>query len=191
MAIRQVQEHYNTYEDWQKTKHDDQSRIELVDGEIYMLASPSSRHQAISREIFGQLYMFLQGKICKLFAGPIDVRLDKDTVVVPDIIVVCDPKKITRDGIEGAPDLIVEILSPSTSRRDRITKFSLYRRTGVPEYWIVDPVENTLTVHQLDRNKYTTDAFESSHTATVAALPGFELDLSTIFDEEDTTPQEA
>jgi len=160
-------------------------RVELVNGDIYMFASPSSRHQAVSMEICRLLSNYLHGKRCKVFAGPIDVRLENDTVVVPDIIVVCDPKKINNTGIEGTPDLIIEILSPSTARHDKITKLNLYRRTGVAEYWIVDPTDNTLTTHRLVGGEYIANAYDETGTVTVSALPGFEMDLSTVLTDED------
>ncbi|MCL2378419.1 MAG: Uma2 family endonuclease [Defluviitaleaceae bacterium] len=183
MAIRKAQSHYHTYEDWLKVEHDEGTRVELIDGDIYMFASPTRRHQAVLGEMFGQLYNHLRGKRCKVYAGPIDVRLENDAVVVPDIIVVCDPTKLTKAGVEGAPDLIIEILSPSTSRHDKLTKFNLYRRAGVAEYWIVDPADNTLDAHRLTTSEY--NVYGETDTVVVNALHDFEMDLSAVFADED------
>jgi len=180
MAIRQGRHH--TYQDWLETEHDEDTRVELIDGNIYMFASPSRRHQAVLGEIFRQLSNHLHGKHCKVYAGPIDVRLEKDTVVVPDIIVVCAPDKLTKAGVEGPPDLIIEILSPSTTRHDKLTKFNLYRRAGVAEYWIVDPEYNILTVYNLAKSEY--NVYCETDTVAVNALPGFEMNLSMVLMED-------
>ena len=176
-------EQYYTYEEWLNLNLGDNTRSELIDGEIYLLASASTRHQSIAGEIFSQLSTYLKGKRCKPFWG-LDVRLEKDTVVIPDLLVVCDSRKLTDAGCTGTPDLVIEILSPSTAKHDRFTKFLLYQRTGVPEYWIVDPADNILTIHRLSDGKYITSVYESTDIATVDALPGFEMDLSTVFMEE-------
>ena len=183
MAIQKG--HYYTYQDWLDAPHDEYARVELIDGEIYLFAAPGRRHQAVVVEISRQLSNHLRGKRCKIYTGPIAVRLEKDSVVEPDIIVVCDPNKLTKAGVEGPPDLIIEVLSPSNTRHDRFTKFMLYQRTGVPEYWIVDPEEDTLTIHRLVNDGYTTRVYGSNDTPTVAALPGFTMDLSTVLTDED------
>jgi len=184
MAIQK--ERYCTYDDWQAL--DENTRAELIDGRIYLMAAPTRRHQEISSAMFIQLANHVSGKNCKkckVYFSPFAVRLERDVVVEPDIVVVCDPQKLTKAGMNGAPDLIIEILSPSTTSHDRVTKLLLYRRAGVPEYWIVDPEENTLTVHRLIGNQYTIDVYISTETATVAALPDFEMDLSAVFTEDD------
>ena len=175
-------EHNYTYQEWESMDFGER-RAELINGQIYMMASASPRHQTILGGMFAQLYNHLRGKRCKPFIM-LDVRLEKDTVLIPDLLVVCDPKKITKSGCNGAPDLVVEILSPSTSRHDRFTKLMLYQRAGVPEYWIVDPVDNTLTIHRLTEGGYTISVYGDTDTATVNALPDFEMDLSMVFTEE-------
>ena len=130
-------------------------RIELIDGEAVMMSPPSTVHQKISGELFRQLANFLEGKKCEVFSAPFGVRLfekdgdspeNVDTMVEPDISVICDRDKLDRHGCKGAPDLIVEILSPSTQRRDRLIKLELYQRAGVREYWLVSPEEQTVQV---------------------------------------------
>ena len=137
-------------------------RIEIIDGEAVMMApSPATDHQLISGELFGQIHSYLKGKKCKVISAPFDVRLfeqdgdgpeDVDTVVVPDITVVCDPDKLDKHGCKGAPDMVVEILSPSTQRHDRLTKFNLYQRAGVREYWIVDPANRAVQSFVLEED---------------------------------------
>jgi segregation and condensation protein B len=138
-AVRK-QEYY-TYADY--LTWDDKVRYELIDGMPYMMASPSQKHQEISGELFRQLGNFLLGKPCKPFHAPFDVRLNAnksdDTVVQPDLLVVCDHSKLDGKSVNGAPDFIIEILSPSTMSYDLIIKLNKYMRSGVREYWVVDP----------------------------------------------------
>ena len=177
-------EHYYTYQEWLTLDLGDNTRSELIDGEIYLLASASTRHQAIAGEMFSQLSTFLRGKKCKPFWG-LDVRLEEDTVVIPDLLVVCDIGKLTDAGCFGTPDLVIEILTPYTAKHDRFTKFLLYQRAGVPEYWIVDPADKILTVHRLSMGIYTTSVYECTDIVAVDALPGFKMDLSTVFEEDE------
>ena len=175
------QEDYYTYEDWLAI--DDGNRYELIDGTLYMMSSPSDRHQLVSGEIFRQLANFLLGKSCRVFPAPFDVRLfnEEDTVVMPDIIVVCDPSKTSKSGCKGAPDLAIEILSPSTTRRDNYTKFKKYLRAGVKEYWIVDAEDKTVMAYRLIEDKYAASAYTDPDMAPVQILPGCEIDLSLVF----------
>ncbi len=137
----------------------DGERWELIDGIAYdMGPAPNRSHQGILTGFFTQIGPFLAGKPCKVYVAPFDVLLpDHDgqeetavpTVVQPDISVICDEKKLTDKGCTGAPDLIVEILSPHTSKKDFNEKLSLYERHGVREYWIVDPGNRYVLVHLL------------------------------------------
>ena len=170
---------------------DDGSRYELFDGVLVALASPSTLHQEISGELFAQLHGFLRDKPCRVYAAPVDVRLfeqesdspdDVDTVVQPDLLVVCDKSKIDDRGIRGAPDLIVEITSPSTRRNDRLIKFGLYRRAGVREYWLVDPETQTVQTHVLDEGQYPVGSvYTAGAQVPVGVLPGCVIDLGPVF----------
>ena len=173
-------EQYYTYEEWLEI--DDGNRYELLDGTLYMMASPTPQHQAISMEMGRQISNFLVGKPCRAYAA-LDVRLhkEKDTVFEPDISVICDSSKISKKGCEGAPDLVVEILSPSTSRYDRFTKFHEYRRAGVLEYWLVDPEDKIVTIHRFKNGECDTKVYSDADTAPVQTLPGCEVDLSLVF----------
>jgi Uma2 family endonuclease len=172
---------YYCYEDWLEL--DDGVRAELVDGEIYQMASPGQRHQEILGEIFRQLATFLKGKPCKVFPAPFGVRLDQDAVFEPDIVVVCDKNKLNGKICDGVPDLVVEIISPSSAHYDRLFKFNRYLNAGVREYWIVDPDTGSVQINTLENGKYTAAMYGSDDTAPVGALPGCEITLNDVFGE--------
>ncbi len=190
MALPAEQERY-TFADVLTWEEND--RIELIDGEAYMMAPPSRAHQKISGELFGQLRDYLKGKTCEVYHAPFAVRPferdgeypeDVDTLVEPDISVVCDPSKLDDIGCKGAPDLVMEILSPSTTRHDRFTKFNLYQRAGVREYWIVDPRDKTVQVFVLEEGRYATKDFGTTgDTVRVNVLEDCTIDLSLVFSE--------
>lgn len=172
---------------------DESERVEIINGEAFMMAPPSRRHQEISGELFGQLRDYLKGKNCKVYHAPFAVRLfeengdypeDVDTMVEPDISVVCDPGKLDEYGCKGAPDLIIEILSPSTRRHDRMTKFELYRRAGVREYWIVDPDSRDVQAFVLDDGRYFVKGYGAAEDKMkVDVLEDCVIDLSAVFPE--------
>lgn len=173
---------------------DESERAEIIDGEVVMMAPPpSSTHQEISMELSSQLHTYLKGKKCKVYAAPFAVRLfemdgdnpeDIDTMVEPDISIVCDPGKIDKHGCKGAPDMVVEILSPSTQRHDRFIKFSLYQRAGVREYWLVDPDSKTVQSFILEDGHYSVKEFGTAgDKMTVNVLEGCIIDLSELFPE--------
>ena len=139
----------------------DDERAEIVNGEPAMMAPPTTAHQLISGEIFQQLGNYLEGKKCRAIPAPFAVRLfekdgespeDVDTMVELDITIVCDPSKLDKHGCKGAPDMVVEILSPSTQRHNRLVKLGLYQRAGVREYWIVDPMKQTILVYDMEHS---------------------------------------
>ncbi len=135
----------------------DDERWELIDGVAYAMSpGPTTLHQSILGELFAQIHNFLIGHSCKVIPAPFDVRLnaDKDdnTVVQPDISVVCDRSKLNEKGCKGAPDLVIEILSPASSSRDKVLKFNKYLEAGVREYWLVDPSDKTVMVFSFEEN---------------------------------------
>lgn len=170
---------------------DEGERIEIINGEAFMMSSPSPRHQEISAQLTHQLMNFLEGKRCKVYPAPMDVRLFEkdeddpkniDTVVQPDISVVCDQSKIDDRGCKGAPDLVIEILSPSTRRHDRLIKMDLYQRAGVREYWIVDPVDKSIQVFLLEDGRYSIKDFGADKDILrVNVLEGCFIDLAKVF----------
>jgi Uma2 family endonuclease len=168
---------------------DDDVWAEIIDGELYMMADPLTVHQDIHRELFGILFVFLKGKPCKVYSAPFGVRPEPKwdnsdrTRVQPDITVICDKSKIADRGCHGAPDFIIEILSPSTSHVDLKVKFDLYQRIGVREYWIVDPKLRKVYVHLLTNGVYTKQACGDTDTVEVNVLPGCVFNLKEVFPE--------
>ena len=160
-------------------------RWEIIGGVAYnMSPAPSTKHQTVIGNFFGILHQKLAGKICRPFIAPTDVKLSDVDVVQPDILVVCDPGKITPTHIEGPPDLIVEVLSPSTSPKDLREKKALYERTGVQEYVVVDPLENYANRFLLgDTGGFDKGTvFGPQETLTLAKLEGIEIPLWEVFE---------
>ena len=172
---------------------DESERIELIDGEAVMMAPPSRTHQKISFEIGRQIGNYLEGKKCEVYLAPFGVRLfeqdgdtpeDVDTMVEPDISVVCDNSKLDHLGCKGAPDMVIEVLSPSSLRHDRLVKLGLYQRAGVREYWIVSPEAQTVEVFLLEDGRFTPRGFyEKTDIAKVHVLEGCFLELCKVFGE--------
>ena len=167
------------------------TRGEIIDGEAVMMAPPSTAHQLISMELARQLANFLEGRKCRVLPAPFAVRLferagdkpeDVQTVVEPDISVVCDSAKLDKYGCRGAPDLVVEVLSPSTQRHDRLVKLDLYQRAGVREYWIVSPEEQTVQVLLLRGGLLLPhELYGPEDIAKVNVLEGCFVELSKVF----------
>ena len=173
---------------------DEHERAEIIDGEAVMMAPPTSTHQEISGALFAQLYNYLDGKQCRVYAAPFAVRLfekagdppeDVDTMVEPDLSVICDRSKIDKYGCKGAPDMVIEILSPSTRRHDRIVKMNLYQRAGVREYWIVNPEDKTIQVMLQDGagSLRIHEDYGQEDTAKVNVLDGCFIELNKVFAE--------
>ncbi|MFT3759780.1 Uma2 family endonuclease [Thauera sp.] len=164
----------------------DDVRYELIDGVPHAMSpAPSRTHQEILQQIASQVLNSLDGKPCRPFIAPFDVRLphgneangDIDTVVQPDLVVVCDRDKLDERGCRGAPDWVVEVLLPSTAGRDLITKRRLYERAGVREYWLVHPVDHVVTVYRLQDGAFgAPDIHELKETLAVGVLPEIVID---------------
>jgi Uma2 family endonuclease len=173
-----------TYSDYLEWDTDD--RYELVDGVPYLMSpAPLTAHQAIVIELSWRIRNFLEGKPCKVFTSPIDVRLNADeednTVVQPDVLVVCDKTKIGKRAIKGAPDLVVEVLSPSTKRYDIGMKLDKYLAAGVRECWILNPESGILRVYA--RNAVGKDemkVYQRGDKVSAGILPGLEIDLGAV-----------
>ena len=178
-----------TYADYLKWQFEE--RVELLKGRIFNMSAPSFAHQVIVGEIYGQLWTYLHKKPCRVFIAPFDVRLPRKlndnqdiiTVLQPDVCVVCDTSKYDAKGCLGAPDIVVEVLSPSNNEKDLKNKFDIYEEAGVQEYWIVSPQDNTFLVNTLVNGKYVTHRPRvAGDIVTTPILPGFELDLRELFD---------
>jgi Uma2 family endonuclease len=177
-----------TYEDYVKLP-DDGQRYEIVDGELIVNAAPVPRHQRIVRVLLVQLDRYFEdhggGEV---FASPIDVLLERDSVAQPDLIVIKSERAaiIGEKNVQGAPDLVIEVLSDATRRLDEIDKRKLYERTGVDEYWIVDPVIEVVKIYRRagDAAVFTRVAeigVEDGGTITTPLLAGFVLDVNDVF----------
>ncbi len=178
---------YADYLNWQM-----EEVVELIRGKIYKKAAtaPKRNHQHISIKLAAKLYNFLDGKPCQVYDAPFDVRFPKASkedekihdVVQPDICVICDPEKLDERGCIGAPDLIVEILSPSNSKTELKHKFELYESNGVREYWIIHSETQDLLIYSLIDGKYVPSIlFTSGHVVESKVIKGFELDLEEFF----------
>ncbi len=185
---------YKDYLSWTA----ENERWELIDGIAYdMSPAPTRKHQGISRNIARILSNYLEDKDCSVYAAPFDVRLpvglqtdaEINTVVQPDISVFCDQDKLDDKGAVGAPDLVIEILSPSTAVKDLREKFFLYEKVGVKEYWIVDPANETLTVYILDKKgKYPRGkVYAGKDKFQVGIFKDLEINMEDIF--KDTPPK--
>ena len=186
MALPQLkEEEIYTYADL--LKWDEDVRAELHDGAFVMMPPPTTKHQGIITELVYQLHGYSKGKKCKVFAAPLGVRLfpkmdrSDDTVFEPDIVVVCDIEKLDERGCNGAPDLAIEIISPSSVKYDRVYKFRKYQKAGVMEYWIVDPETNTVQVCILENDRYLVSVYDECDKVPVSVLEGCEIDLSDVF----------
>lgn len=173
---------------------DGEEQIEIINGEAFVMAVPTRIHQKIIMELSRQLANYLEGKKCEVYPAPFGVRLfekdgdrpeDVDTVVEPDISVVCDRNKLDKYGCKGAPDLIIEVLSPSTQRYDQLVKLNLYQRAGVREYWIVDPENRTVRVMVQDGDNIFKiyEVYQHKDIAKVNVLDGCFIELSKVFSE--------
>ena len=185
---------YRHYRTWP-----DSERWEIIDGRAWAMSpAPRRRHQEISLRLLRDIGTFLTGKTCKVFGAPFDVLLPKsseaddevDTIVQPDIVVFCDKAKLTIRGARGAPDLAVEILSPSTSKKDMNDKFALYESRGVREYWVLDPAAFSIWAYRLakpgrfDEGELRDLLGDESAIASIV-LEGFSVDPKELFADLD------
>ncbi|SHM31610.1 Uma2 family endonuclease [Hymenobacter psychrotolerans] len=179
---------YADYLTWQLTEW-----VELIRGKVRpMSPAPQSTHQTISFNLSTSIGVALRGKLCRGFAAPFDVRLSKitpngdasiETVVQPDLCVVCDLSKIDKRGCVGAPDWIIEILSPGNFARDTKEKFDLYEENGVGEYWIVSPGEKSIAVYVLQDGRYhVRGEFYTPGPIPLHTLPEFSIEWTEVFE---------
>lgn len=174
---------------------DDDQRWELIDGEAFCMSpGPNRLHQKWLGDLYVQFHTYLEGRPCEVYIAPFDVRLpeyseasDEETITVvqPDMMVVCDRDKLDDRGVKGAPDLVVEIISPSTAKRDITTKYELYQCSGVKEYWLMYPNDRTLLVYRLsdDRKYASPEVFGEGDIVSVPLLGNLAIDMGKVFRE--------
>jgi Uma2 family endonuclease len=187
---RKSEDHFNfgLYRSWP-----DEERWELIEGKAWMMSSPSEKHQELVARFLTELRVFLKDRPCTALPAPFDVLIPKadenddeiDTVVQPDVMVFCDMSRIRKANARGAPDLVVEILSPSTSRKDQNEKLRLYERAGVREYWVVDPAALSIWVYRLKDGRFDEgilrEQFRDWTRVESAVLEGFVVDPAELF----------
>lgn len=186
------------YTYWDYLKWRFKERVELIKGYVFKMSpAPNVNHQRVSGNISAELFPLFHKKACEVFSAPFDVRLSipgapKDsTVVQPDLCIVCDRNKLVDNrACNGAPDLVMEILSPGNGKHEMQTKFELYEAAGVKEYWIVQPNEKSVWVYVLENGKYTglKPFVEGMHVQSIQ-FPGFGMEVSDIFYRVENTPE--
>lgn len=175
---------FSDYLQWQFSE-----RVELLKGFIKKMSpAPSRKHQTVSRNLSGMFYNYLHAKTCNFYTAPFDVRLPiasakKDTTVVqPDLCIICDESKLDDYGCHGAPDLIVEIVSPNNSKYDVDTKFRLYQEAGVMEYWLVEPELKTVLVYRLQNGIYVgSKPFSEGEIIESPLFPEMKIEVDEVF----------
>ena len=172
---------WNEYKDWPEDE-----RWQIIDGHAYcMTAAPNIRHQKITGNFYRIIGNILAGKPCVPFIAPTDVVFDDYNIVQPDVLVVCDKSKITDANIQGAPDLVIEVISPSNSFMDKKLKLELYERFGVREYLLVDPVGDLVERYRLVDEKYgRAEIFPWHEELLLESLPGLEICLWEVFERD-------
>jgi Uma2 family endonuclease len=173
-----------TYEDYVELPEDGK-QYEILDGELYVSPSPVPRHQGVSRNLLLILGSFVAGRrLGTIFNAPIDMILAPTTIAQPDLLFIRAGREsiVTDRAVEGPPDLVVEILSPSSSRKDRTTKAGLYARYGIAHYWILDPNERTIEIYELDGSCYRHVATETGGAVVKSPLfPDLEIQLGDVW----------
>ncbi|MDR0495496.1 MAG: Uma2 family endonuclease [Treponema sp.] len=174
---------YADYLEWEGPQ-----RYQLFDGEAVMMASPSVAHQALLMELSTDFNIFLRDKPCRVFAAPLDVRLfpqednSDDIVLQPDLLVVCDKGKLGKGSVNGVPDLVIEIMSPSNTHRELFLKFQYYLEAGVREYWVIDPETKKVNVHVHENGHYITTLYKENAHIAVSVVPGLEIALDSLWE---------
>ena len=177
-----------TLDEYLKMREQSTEILEYIDGLVYMSPSPSTKHQRISSKLQIKIGIYLSGKSCEIFSAPYDIELKKEgiegtKIVIPDLSVICDKSGFTETKYIGVPSLIIEILSPSNQSHDLITKLNLYMKYGVKEYWIINPMLESVTIYTLNKeNMYEQlDMKTSIGVLKSKVLEDFAVNLKEIF----------
>jgi Uma2 family endonuclease len=186
-----------SYEEYLSLVNSSEQRYELIDGEIYLMASPGFNHQIVVNEIAGRFYNYFKGKPCRSLTAPLDIKLfgfatkfeEDPNVVQPDVIVICDPEKVNEDNkYEGIPTLVVEVLSPSTKGKDMVIKLNLYMKSGVMEYWVVDLDNRNIFQYSFsgERDILSLNFLKNGDTVKSVVFEGLEIPVSDLSAETAT-----
>ncbi|MGQ9532936.1 MAG: Uma2 family endonuclease [Desulfotomaculales bacterium] len=173
-----------TYDDYLRLP-DDGRRYEILEGVLEVTPSPTTAHQRVVRNLFSALHAHVQRHgLGEVLFAPLDVVLSRFSVTQPDLLYVCSARSeiLTEAHVAGAPDLVVEVVSPSTSSLDRVTKAQVYARYGIPHYWVVDPAAKTVEEFRIQRGIYLlVRRWEGREIFAPALFPGLEIDLTVVF----------
>ena len=194
MGLPRRDAQHHTYADYLAWPAD--LRYELINGVAYLMTpAPSRPHQEIVGEIHRQVANALQGKACRAYVAPFDVRLpkagqadeDTDTVLQPDVLVVCDRRKLDERGMRGAPDWVVEVLSPATASHDQTLKLAAYERAGVPEVWLIHPTDRLVTIYRLEADaRYGRPViYELKGRTAISSVPDLSIDWNSVLAQLD------
>lgn len=168
----------------------DDVRWELIEGQAFAMTAPSWQHQGVCTNLILQIGAHFRGQGCRVFPAPFDIRLPENdepddairTVLQPDLSVVCDARKLDSRGCRGAPDFVIEILSPSTAARDHVIKRALYERHGVREYWLVHPLDRVVTIYRAADSVFgPAQTIAATGKLTSPSFPGLEVDWDEVF----------
>ena len=183
-----------TIDEYNKLRENSESRLEYIDGIVFMTPSPSTKHQRISSRLHAKLFNFLEGKECEVFPAPFDVELrttdddkvdqtEKTKVVIPDLSVICDKTKLGENKYVGSPELIIEIISPSNQAHDLVKKLNLYMQYRVKEYWIVNPLLNTVQIYVLNEEGqyHQVEVLKETGIAHSEVLKGFSMNIEELY----------
>jgi len=187
-ALRKEETVY-TYADYREWELKEGERYEIIYGEAFAMSAPNDYHQSMLMELSKQIANYLTGKPCKVRPAPYDVRLfyaedeSDDTVVQPDITIICDEKKRGPEGCRGAPDFVAEIVSPSNTLAEMGRKFRLYRDAGIREYWVLNGEAKTLDTYLFEGEVIRFRSYTGNEKAAVSIFPDFAVDLEPVFAE--------
>lgn len=181
-----------SYEEYMELVESSDQRYELIDGEIYLLASPSFTHQVVVNELSGRFYIYFKEKTCRSLTAPLDIRLfgyatkfeEDPNVVQPDLVVICDEDKVNeKNKYEGIPTLVVEVLSPSTKAKDLVAKLNLYMKSGVLEYWVVNLEDKSILQYSFSKERDIDypQSYQQEDTIQSTVFPDLRIPLSDIF----------
>lgn len=163
-------------------------RVEFIDGQIYYLAAANTNHQKLLGRLAARFHNYLHGKSCDVYMAPFDVKIDFDfnpsskNTLQPDLLIICNDEKLSKQGLNGAPDFVIEILSPSDPSHDKVFKYNKYLSVGVKEYWIVDPVKEEIIVNLLISNRYMAKVYAKGDAIKVSILDDLYIDVTDIFE---------
>jgi len=163
-------------------------RAEFINGKIYYLGTPNLKHQELLMRLSLRFGNYLHGKSCKVFFAPFAVKIDFEfdklskNTLQPDLLIICDDEKLSKQSVNGAPDLVVEILSPSNHKHDKIFKFNKYLSVGVKEYWIVDPIKEEILVNILTNSMYSTTIYVKGDVINLTILADLNINVTDLFE---------